>query len=237
MLAAQGIVAGYVDEVDILQDVSIAVPAGRIVSVIGPNGSGKSTLVRVICGMLKPKQGEVRYGDEVMTGEPAHRMAARGIAYLPQERTIFPHLTVEQNIALGAWSFRRDRARVARMLAVIYEQFPLMRERRGSRGGELSGGMQKILEIARALMIEPKLLVFDEPTVGLAPIVAKEVYDTLERLKADGMTVLLVDQNVREAVRVGDHVYVLELGRNKVDGAREAFAGDLQALIKDWLQI
>ena len=234
---AEGIVAGYVDEIDILHGVSLDVMAGRIVSVIGPNGSGKSTLVRVICGMLTPKRGQVRYGDRVLSGQPAHRMAELGIAYLPQERTVFPHLTVEQNIRLGAWSFRRDRSRVTQRLAQIYEQFPLMHERRASQGGELSGGMQKILEIARALMIEPQLLVFDEPTVGLAPIIAKEVYDTLERLKAEGMTVLLVDQNVREAVRIGDHVYVLELGRNKVDGERTAFEGDLQALIKDWLQI
>lgn len=237
MLVAEGIVAGYVDEIDILQEVSLRVLAGRIVSVIGPNGSGKSTLVRVICGMLTPKRGEVRYGDQRLTGLPAHRMPALGIAYLPQERTVFPHLTVEQNIKLGAWSFRRDGGRVGTMLQKIYDQFPLMRERRTTKAGELSGGMQKILEIARALMIEPRLLVFDEPTVGLAPIVAREVYDTLERLKAEGMTVLLVDQNVREAVRIGDHVYVLELGRNKVDGARRDFEGDLQALIKDWLQI
>jgi ABC-type branched-subunit amino acid transport system ATPase component len=237
MLVVENITAGYVEDVDILRDVSLEVETGRISSIIGPNGSGKSTLVRVICGLLPARRGEVRYGDTRLTGVPAHRMAELGIAYLPQERTIFPHLTVQQNIELGGWTFRRNGPRVGRMLAKVYEQFPILAERKGIKGGDLSGGQQKILEIARALMIEPELLVFDEPTVGLAPIIAKEVYDTLERLKAEGMTVLLVDQNVREAVRIGDHVYVLELGRNKADGARDAFAGDLHALIKDWLQI
>lgn len=237
MLVVEDVVAGYVEEVDILHGVSLEARPGQISSIIGPNGSGKSTLVRVICGMLPPRKGEVRYGEERLTGVPSHRMAELGIAYLPQERTVFPHLTVEQNIELGAWTFRRDRARVTRMLETVYDKFPMMAERRRSKGGDLSGGMQKILEVARGLMIEPQLLVFDEPTVGLAPIVAKEVYDTLERLKAEGRTVLLVDQNVREAVRIGDHVYVLELGHNKASGARDAFQGDLHALIKDWLQI
>ena len=237
MLVAHDITAGYVDEIDILQDVSIEVPEGRIVSVIGPNGSGKSTFVRVVCGMLKPKRGEVRYGDRKLTGLPAHAMAGLGIAYLPQERTVFPHLTVEQNIRLGGWSFRRDSALVDQRVERLCRQFPMLRERRGIKAGDLSGGQQKILEIARGLMIEPRLLVFDEPTVGLAPIVAKEVYDTLERLKAEKLTVLLVDQNVREAVRIGDHIYVLELGRNKLDGSRGEFEDDLHALIKQWLQI
>ena len=237
MLVAQNITAGYVDEIDILHEVSLQVPTGQITSVIGPNGSGKSTLIRVICGMLPARLGEVRYDDMMLSGVPAHRMASLGIAYLPQERTVFPHLTVTQNIEMGAWTFRRDRARVARMRDQVFAQFPILKEKRTSKAGDLSGGQQKILEIARGLMIEPSLLVFDEPTVGLAPIIAKEVYDTLERLKAEGMTVLLVDQNVREAVRVGDHVYVLELGRNKANGSRTDFEGDLHAMIKDWLQI
>ena len=237
MLVVENVVAGYVEDVNILHGVSLEVRRGRISSIIGPNGSGKSTLVRVICGMLPTREGEVRYDAARLTGTPAHKMAELGIAYLPQERTVFPHLTVDQNIELGAWTFRRDRVRVNRMKDRVYAQFPMMAERKNVKGGDLSGGQQKILEVARALMIEPNLVVFDEPTVGLAPIVAKEVYDTLERLKAEGMTVLLVDQNVREAVRIGDHVYVLELGRNKADGARDAFAGDLHALIKDWLQI
>ena len=237
MLTATNIVAGYVDEVDILQDVSVEVKNEHITSVIGPNGSGKSTLMRVICGFLTPKSGQVLWDGDDLTGRPSHSMAALGICYLPQERTVFPHLTVEQNIHLGAWTFRKDKTRIDTALETVYELFPLMRERRKSKAGDLSGGMQKILEIARGMMIKPQILICDEPTVGLAPIIAKEVYDTLERLKKDGLTILLVDQNVREAIRIGDFVYVLEVGRNKVSGTKAEFETDLHDMIKNWLQI
>ena len=237
MLSAHNIVAGYVDEIDILQDVSIDGEKDQITSVIGPNGSGKSTLMRVICGFLHPKQGTVTWDGTDLTGRSSHDMAGLGICYLPQERTVFPYLTVEQNIRLGAWTFRDDKARIGRELERVYGLFPLMRERRKSKAGDLSGGMQKILEIARGMMIRPEILICDEPTVGLAPIIAKEVYDTIERLKADGLTILLVDQNVREAIRVGDHVYVLEVGQNKVSGTKSEFETNLHDMIKDWLQI
>ena len=237
MLTANNIVAGYVDEIDILQDVSVEVQDKHITSVIGPNGSGKSTLMRVICGFLTPKSGQVLWDGNDLTGRPSHSMAALGICYLPQERTVFPHLTVEQNIHLGAWTFRKDKTRIDTALETVYELFPLMRERRKSKAGDLSGGMQKILEIARGMMIKPQILICDEPTVGLAPIIAKEVYDTIERLKQDGLTILLVDQNVREAIRIGDFVYVLEVGQNKVSGTKAEFETDLHDMIKNWLQI
>jgi len=237
MLTATNIVAGYVDEIDILQDVSVEVKNEHITSVIGPNGSGKSTLMRVICGFLTPKSGQVLWDGHDLTGRPSHSMAALGICYLPQERTVFPHLTVEQNIHLGAWTFRNDKTRIDTALASVYELFPLMRERRKSKAGDLSGGMQKILEIARGMMIKPEILICDEPTVGLAPIIAKEVYDTIERLKKDGLTILLVDQNVREAIRIGDFVYVLEVGQNKVSGTKAEFETNLHDMIKNWLQI
>ena len=237
MLTANNIVAGYVDEIDILQDVSVEVQDKHITSVIGPNGSGKSTLMRVICGFLTPKSGQVLWDGNDLTGQPSHSMAGLGICYLPQERTVFPHLTVEQNIHLGAWTFRNDKNRIDSALDRVYELFPLMRERRNSKAGDLSGGMQKILEIARGMMIKPQILICDEPTVGLAPIIAKEVYDTIERLKQDGLTILLVDQNVREAIRIGDFVYVLEVGQNKVSGTKAEFETDLHDMIKNWLQI
>ena len=237
MLSAHNIVAGYVDEIDILQKVSVDVEKNKITSVIGPNGSGKSTLMRVICGFLTPKSGQVLWDGVDLTGRPSHGMAALGICYLPQERTVFAHLTVEQNLRLGAWTFRRDKARIGAELQRVYELFPLMRERRKSKAGDLSGGMQKILEIARGMMIKPQILICDEPTVGLAPIIAKEVYDTIERLKLDGLTILLVDQNVREAIRVGDFVYVLEVGQNKISGTKAEFETNLHDMIKNWLQI
>lgn len=237
VLSARGIVAGYVDEIDILQGVTVDVAKARITSVIGPNGSGKSTLMRVICGFLRPKSGRISWEERDLTGWASHEMAQLGICYLPQERTIYPHLTVEENIRLGCWTFRRDRPRISRGFERVYEQFPLMRERRRTKAGNLSGGMQKILEIARGMMIEPELLICDEPTVGLAPRIAREVYDTIERLKGQGLTILLVDQNVREAIRVGDYVYVLEVGRNKVQGTSADFETELHEMVKDWLQI
>ena len=237
MLSAHNIVAGYVDEIDILQNVSVDVQEQQITSVIGPNGSGKSTLMRVICGFLTPKSGQVLWDDTDLTGRQSHTMAGLGICYLPQERTVYPHLTVEQNIYLGSWTFRRDKARIRRELSRVYDLFPMMQERRKSKAGNLSGGMQKILEVARGMMIRPEILICDEPTVGLAPIIAKEVYDTIERLKADGLTILLVDQNVREAIRSGDQIYVLEVGQNKVNGTRAEFEANQHDMIKDWLQI
>ncbi len=237
MLSAHNIVAGYVDEIDILQNVSVDVQEQQITSVIGPNGSGKSTLMRVICGFLTPKSGQVLWDDTDLTGRQSHTMAGLGICYLPQERTVYPHLTVEQNIYLGGWTFRRDKARIRHELSRVYDLFPMMQERRKSKAGNLSGGMQKILEVARGMMIRPEILICDEPTVGLAPIIAKEVYDTIERLKADGLTILLVDQNVREAIRIGDQIYVLEVGQNKVNGTRAEFEANQHDMIKDWLQI
>ena len=237
MLSAHNIVAGYVDEIDILKNVSVDVQEQQITSVIGPNGSGKSTLMRVICGFLTPKSGQVLWDDIDLTGRQSHTMAGLGICYLPQERTVYPHLTVEQNIYLGSWTFRRDKARIRHELSRVYDLFPMMQERRKSKAGNLSGGMQKILEVARGMMIRPEILICDEPTVGLAPIIAKEVYDTIERLKADGLTILLVDQNVREAIRIGDQIYVLEVGQNKMNGTRAEFEANQHDMIKDWLQI
>ena len=237
MLRAHNIVAGYVDEIDILRNVSVDVQEQQITSVIGPNGSGKSTLMRVICGFLTPKSGQVLWDDIDLTGRQSHTMAGLGICYLPQERTVYPHLTVEQNIYLGSWTFRRDKARIRHELSRVYDLFPMMQERRKSKAGNLSGGMQKILEVARGMMIRPEILICDEPTVGLAPIIAKEVYDTIERLKADGLTILLVDQNVREAIRIGDQIYVLEVGQNKMNGTRAEFEANQHDMIKDWLQI
>lgn len=237
MLVVEHITAGYTEDIPILQDVSLRVPEGTIVSVIGPNGAGKSTLLRTVCGFLSPRSGRVRYRDRTLTGLPPYRMAAYGISYLPQERTVFPHLSVENNLRLGGWSFRRHRERLRQAVERVLAQFPMLAERRRSKAGDLSGGMQKMLEVARGLIIEPQLLVVDEPSVGLAPLIAKDIYATLHRLREQRLTILLVDQNVREAVALADHIYVLELGRNRVDGTRREFETNLHAMIKAWLQV
>jgi branched-chain amino acid transport system ATP-binding protein len=237
MLTAAKLTVGYVADVDILHDVSLEVPEGQIVAVIGPNGAGKSTLLRAICGFLPLKQGEVRYREQRLTGLPSSRMVDLGISYLPQERTVFAALSVERNLRLGGWSMRRDKARLQQAMDRVYAQFPLLFERRKSKAGDLSGGMQKMLAVARGLISAPQLLVVDEPSVGLAPIVARDIYAILHQLREQRLTILLVDQNVREAVALADHIYVLELGRNSVDGSRQAFETNLHAMIKDWLQI
>ncbi len=237
MLVVEGLTAGYAADVDVLHDVSLRVEEGRIVSVIGPNGAGKSTLLRAICGFLRPRRGQVRYRDQPLTGLPPHRMVELGIGYLPQERTVFPHLTVEQNLALGGWSFRRDARRLQGAIRRVLELFPALAERRASPAWKLSGGVQKMLEIARSLVAEPQLLVVDEPTAGLAPLVAGEVYATLARLREQRLTVLLVDQNVRQAVELADHVYVLELGRNRASGSRDEFRTSMHAMVREWLQL
>ena len=166
MLTVEHLTAGYVADVDILEDVSLDVPEGQIVAVIGPNGAGKSTLLRAICGFLPLKQGEVRYRDQRLTGLPPSQMVNFGISYLPQERTVFPALSVERNLRLGGWAMRRDKARLQRAIDRVYAQFPLLLERRKSKAGDLSGGMQKMLEVARGLICEPQLVVVDEPSVG-----------------------------------------------------------------------
>ena len=225
-------------EVEAVAGLDLAVKSGKILALLGPSGCGKTTLLRLIAGFEQPDAGQIAVGGR-MVSSPAASLPPekRRIGMVFQEGALFPHLTVEQNIRLGAWTFRNDKARIGRELERVYGLFPLMRERRRSKAGDLSGGMQKILEIARGMMIRPEILICDEPTVGLAPIIAKEVYDTIERLKADGLTILLVDQNVREAIRVGDHVYVLEVGQNKVSGTKSEFETNLHDMIKDWLQI
>ncbi|MGQ4810156.1 High-affinity branched-chain amino acid transport ATP-binding protein LivF [Candidatus Entotheonellaceae bacterium PAL068K] len=237
MLVVENLTAEYFEDVPILQNVSLQVPEGHIISVIGPNGAGKSTLLRTICGFLPPKAGHVYYRDQILTGLPAYRLVELGISYLPQERTVFPHLSVENNLRLGGWHFRHDWERLQQAIERVWSHFPMLAERRKSKAGELSGGMQKMIEVARGLVLDPQLLLVDEPSVGLAPLVAKEIYRILQRLREQQLTILLVDQNVREAVRLADHIYVLELGRNRFDGSRQAFETNLHAMIKDWLQI
>ncbi len=188
-------------------------------------------------GNLRPKAGRIEYRGQSLIGVAPHQIAGHGIGYLPQERTIFPNMSVDETLRLGAWSFRRDRQRTVRGLERVYDQFPLLADRRRTKANELSGGMQKLLELGRALIAEPELLVFDEPTVGLAPKVAREIYETLATLAAAGQTILLVDQNVREAVRIADWIYVLELGRNSADGDADAFMQDLTSVIQKWLKV
>jgi branched-chain amino acid transport system ATP-binding protein len=227
----------YHGDIRILQGLSMAVRPGCITGVIGPNGAGKSTALRALYGLLKPVAGEVLIDGEIVTGMKPWRFIERGIALVPQGRSLFNELTVEDNLRLACWSFRKDKARVEDALARAYEQFPMLKERRNHAAGAMSGGQQRFLELGRALALQPRAVLLDEPTAMIAPKLAAEIYEFIHGLPARGITVLLVDQNVRQCVRISDHVYVLELGRNKVDGSAGDFTkdSDLRNLIAEWV--
>lgn len=224
MLEVRDLYAGYHEDLHILRGVSLTAQPAKITAILGANGTGKSTLLKAVCGFLHPAAGEIRLGDRSLVGVEPHQMVRLGVAYIPQHPGIFPHMTVEENLLIGVWTFRRDRARVRRKLEENYERFPVLRDKRRDPAGRLSGGQQRMVEIGRTLMSDPRLLLVDEPTAGLAKLVRREVYETLTRLRAEGRTILLVDQEIREAVKVADHVYVLDLGRNRTDGPAEEFA-------------
>jgi branched-chain amino acid transport system ATP-binding protein len=224
MLEVTGLYAGYHADLHILRGVSLQARPSAITAVLGANGTGKSTLLKTVCGFLRPARGEIRLGGRSLVGLPPHAMVRLGVAYIPQQPGIFPHMTVEENLLIGAWPFRRDRSRIRAKLDENYDRFPILRPLRRAPAGQLSGGQQRMVEIGRTLMADPKLLLVDEPTAGLAKLVRREVYATLTQLRAEGRAILLVDQEIRDAVRVADHVYVLDLGRNRVDGPAGDFA-------------
>jgi branched-chain amino acid transport system ATP-binding protein len=234
-LAARGLVAGYLPGIHILHGVSVDVQAGEVRCVLGPNGTGKSTLLKVLFGFLPPLEGAVSAGGHSLAGVTPHRMGAHGIVYLPQRPSVFPFLSVESNLRLGAWRFRRDRARVRARIDRAYEQFPVLRERRQQQAGTLSGGQQRQLEIARSLLTEPKVFLIDEPTASIEPRIAAQIYRLIQDLARDGKAVLLVDQNIKGALGVADHVYVMRTGTLFAEGPRADFADDVDTLVKSWL--
>jgi len=237
VLELRAVDVAYHGDIRILQGLSMSVRTGCITGVIGPNGAGKSTALRALYGLLRPVAGDVLIDGTVVTGMKPWRFIERGIALVPQSRSLFNELSVEDNLRLACWSFRRDKARVAEALARAYEQFPMLKERRKHAAGAMSGGQQRFLELGRALALQPRALLLDEPTAMIAPKLAAEIYEFIRGLPARGITVLLVDQNVRQCVRISDHVYVLELGRNKVDGSASDFTrdSDLRSLIAEWV--
>jgi branched-chain amino acid transport system ATP-binding protein len=237
ILRMEGLVAGYVAGHPVLRGVNLRAEPARITVVLGPNGAGKSTLLKVAAGFLTPSSGSVTLGD-VETGTlPAHRHIELGVGLLPQGRSIFPDLTVLENIELGGWSIRSDRQRLATGVEAMLTRYPHLRELANRPAGSLSGGQQRAVEIARLLVPNPSVLLIDEPSVGLSPIVASQVYNELGALKEEGRTILLVDQDVRSAIRIADYIYVLSSGRNDVEGDRSAFEGDLGALVRGWLGV
>jgi branched-chain amino acid transport system ATP-binding protein len=232
---ARNLVAGYLPGIDILRGVSVEATRGQVRCVLGPNGTGKSTLLKVLFGFLPAREGEIRLDGQLLRSVGPHEMGQHGIVYLPQRPSIFPYLTVEVNLRLGAWRYRGERGRVEELVSRACEQFPVLRERRGQPAGTLSGGQQRQLEIARSLMHDPVVFLIDEPTAGVEPRVAVLIYDLIRGLAAQGKAVLLVDQNIKRALEIADHVYVMRTGTVLSEGSREAFGGDTEALVARWL--
>ncbi len=232
---AENIVAAYHGDIEILRNVTVQAEKGKITAIIGPNGAGKSTLLKTIYGFLRPKAGRVMFDGEDITHTASHLLPKKGLGFIPQRHTVFPYLSVEENMKLGAWCLFKDKKMVERAILEIYKRFPLFEKRGDQPAGKLSGGEQRMLEFARALMISPKALLVDEPTAGLAPKVAKEVYDKLTELRKFGIGMLLVDQNVKSVLQISDFVYVLKMGETAASGPIEKFRGELSDLVKDWL--
>ncbi len=223
-LEVRDLYVGYYKDLNILQGVSITAQKGKLTAILGANGVGKSTLLKAIYGFLRPNAGEVLLDGENIVDVPTFQRIRKGIAYIPQQPSVFRWMTVEENIELGAWTFRKDKTRIRRKLEENYERFPALKNRRRSKAGELSGGMQRMVELARTLMTDPKVILVDEPTAGLAKLLSEEVYQMLTDLRdRDGLTIVLVDQEIRQALKIADYVYVLELGRNKFEGPVEEF--------------
>jgi branched-chain amino acid transport system ATP-binding protein len=223
-LEMKDLYVGYYRDLNILQGLNIHVQRNRITAVLGANGVGKSTALKAAFGFLTPNQGDILLHGESIVNIPPHEKILKGLAYIPQQPGVFKDMTVEENLELGGWTFRRNRKEVRRKVDANYERFPALRDKRRQITGELSGGQQRMVEIGRTLMSEPKMLLVDEPTAGLSKMLAQEVYDMLTDLsKRDELTILLVDQEIRHALKIADYVYVLELGRNKFEGPASDF--------------
>jgi branched-chain amino acid transport system ATP-binding protein len=224
MLKIEGLNAAY-DSIRVLKNVSIKVPEGKVVSIIGANGAGKSTLLKSISGMMKIGKGSIFYKDMDIGGMPANRIVGLGISQVPEGRQIFAHLSVLDNIHLGAYLYfnRHNRLEINERIHRIYEIFPILETRSKQIAGTLSGGEQQMLAIARALMTRPKLLLLDEPSMGIAPLIVREIFNVIEMLNRSGTTVLLVEQNARAALKVAHYSYVLERGEIVMEG----LAGEL----------
>ncbi|MGZ5082328.1 MAG: ABC transporter ATP-binding protein [Usitatibacter sp.] len=236
LLELDNVTAGYAQDIDVLREVSLTVRAGEVSGLIGLNGAGKSTVVKTICGFLAPKSGRIELEGESIAAIEPHRLIDRGICCIPQESSLFPYLSVEENLLLPLQGRAK---RYAGAIDARYEEvlgiFPALKERRRAQAGDLSGGQQKQVEFAKAWLQKPRLCLVDEPSIGLAPLLAEEVFSWIEKFARSGMGILLIDHNVRRVVRMSDAIYVLSLGRVTASGGREAFQGDLHEQVRQWL--
>lgn len=222
LLTVRDVVSGY-GEMEILHDVSIDVAEGEIVTIIGPNGAGKSTLMKTIFGLLRTWKGEITFAGEDITRLPPEEVVRRGLCYVPQVDNIFPSLTVDENLEMGAY-LREDDFRP--QMEEVYALFPDIADRRNTKAGKLSGGMRQMVAFGRALMLEPRILLLDEPSAGLAPMVVDMIFDRILAINRSGVTILMIEQNARQALEYSDRGYVLVDGRNRLDGPGKELLAD-----------
>jgi ABC-type branched-subunit amino acid transport system ATPase component len=222
LLEIEGLHAGYGDH-EILRGVRLHADAGEIVAIIGPNGAGKSTLLKTIAGLLPPRSGDVRFRGEPIGGSAPETIIRGGLCYVPQEANVFPNLSVNENLTIGGWAASARGSQLARSAV---ELFPVLADRRRQRAGSLSGGERQMLAIAMALMVEPALLLLDEPSAGLAPALQRVIFDRIQEINARGVTVVLVEQNARESLRLCSRGYVLVMGQTRAEGPGHALLND-----------
>ncbi|GAA2806637.1 ABC transporter ATP-binding protein [Streptomyces showdoensis] len=204
-------------KIEAVKGISFSVEAGQVVALIGTNGAGKTTTLRTLSGLLKPSGGTITFDGQVLNGIPAHKVVSLGLAHSPEGRHIFPRLSIAENLQLGAF-LRSDKDGIERDIQKAYDLFPILGERRKQAAGTLSGGEQQMLAMGRALMSQPKLLMLDEPSMGLSPIMMQKIMETIAALKAEGMTILLIEQNAQAALSLADYGYVMEVGTVKLSG-------------------
>jgi branched-chain amino acid transport system ATP-binding protein len=224
MLEVKDLVVAY-GKVKAVKGISFKVDQGQVVSLLGTNGAGKTTTLRTISGLNRPETGEIWFEGERIDKTPAHQVVMKGLAQSPEGRRIFPRLTVEDNLLLGAFA-RKDSDGIAKDLDRVYDLFDILRERRTQPAGTFSGGEQQMLAIGRAMMSRPKLLMLDEPSMGLSPLMMQRIMSTIRTLQSEGVTILLVEQNAAAALKLSDWAYVLEVGQITLDGTGEQLLGD-----------
>ncbi|HAK72839.1 MAG TPA: ABC transporter ATP-binding protein [Sporomusaceae bacterium] len=223
MLTISQLVAGY-GSITALKTVDISVPAGSIVSLIGANGAGKTTTMKTIMGLIMPASGKIEFQGESITGLPVHKIVNKGISLVPEGRSILSQMTVLENLEMGA--FQRNDNAIQDDIRKVFNRFPILEERKQQLGGTLSGGQQQMLAIGRALMATRTLLLLDEPSMGLAPLVVADIFKVIQEINGDGTTILLVEQNVRQAIKIAHYAYVMETGRVVLHGKAEDIAND-----------
>lgn len=216
MLKINNLTVNY-GEIKALKDVSLYVEKGKIVTLIGANGAGKSTLLKSISGLLKPKEGEVLFNEVPLKNMQPHNIVKKGIVHVPEGRHIFSGMSVEENLLLGAYT-RKDKSQLEKELSLVYEKFEILKERKNQDANTLSGGEQQMLAISRALLSKPDLLLLDEPSMGLAPLIVKQIFEIIREINNDGMTILLIEQNAHKALEIADYAYIIEGGSIKFEG-------------------